>query len=977
VNPVVIDERWARISALFQAAVERPAAERDRFLAAATAGDSDLRREVESLLASDAADAGLFDRLPHAAEAVLANLRMFTAAPTDLLKSHPIFKPGSRIGSYEVISSIGAGGMGEVYRTRDTKLNRDVALKVLPALFAGDPDRLARFRREAQMVAALNHPNVGAIYGLEESSGVQALVLELVEGPTLADRIAQGPMALDVALPIARQIAEALEAAHEQGIVHRDLKPANVKVRPDGVVKVLDFGLAKALAPPSVASNPAQSPTLSHAATREGIILGTAAYMAPEQAKGQAVDRRVDIWAFGCVLFEMLVGQPAFRGETVTDLLAAVVKDEPDWSALPSGLPTGVHTLLRRCLKKDPRQRLQAIGDARIEIDAINEGRAGVSEVSGVRSLPTTLTRWLPWAALVALAASVVVWEAWRATATSKNEVLNAGDPARDRALYPLANAQYTRVTDWEGTEGSAEISPDGRFVAFVSDRAGELDVWVNPVGTKDYRNLTADFPALEASGYMFRRLGFSDNGAEIWFSPATGPAMAQMIVPIIGGTPRAFLDKAGTAPAWSPDGSRLTYFKNQDGDPLFVADRTGADARQILVGEHNHNPVWSSDGQWIYFARGAEPTEAMEVWRVRPSGESAERLTDRGVPVNSVAPLDTRTLVYVTRTDRSGLWALDVERKVARRVASGLGQYMTVSASRDGHRVVATVANPTATLWRVPLLDRQAGDRDVQPYSLPTARALAPRFAGTTLFYLSAGGSGDALWRLQDGQASEVSKGTEAGLNEPASVSRDGSRVAIVVRREGQRRLMIVSADGRNSQTLAPSLAIEGAAGQGATDWSPDGKWIVAGATIGQDSGLFKISVDGGEPVRLVRGQASNPVWSPDGKVILYSGKFFTGQVDVLGVRPDGTPVDLPSVRTRPGGYRFLPNGSGLVYLPFMPSLDFWLVDFTTKKQRQLTRLSNHGALGTFDITPDGKAIVFDRSRENSDIVLIDLPKP
>ena len=222
----------------------------------------------------------------------------------------------------------------------------------------------------------------------------------------------------------------------------------------------------------------------------------------------------------------------------------------------------------------------------------------------------------------------------------------------------------------------------------------------------------------------------------------------------------------------------------------------------------------------------------------------------------------------------------------------------------------------------------------------------------------------------------SEVSKGVNGGISEPAAVSRDVSRVAIVIRREGKRRLAIVSADGRSSRTLAPSLDIQGAAGQGTADWSPDGAWMVTGGRDAQGPGLFKIPVDSGVPARLVAGKAENPVWSPDGNMIVYAGKFFTGQVELLGVRPDGTPVNLPPMRARPGGYRFLPSGTGLVYLPFIPSLDFWLVDFATKTPRQLTRLSNQGALGTFDITPDGKAIVFDRSRENSDIVLIELPK-
>lgn len=274
-----------------------------------------------------------------------------------------------------------------------------------------------------------------------------------------------------------------------------------------------------------------------------------------------------------------------------------------------------------------------------------------------------------------------------------------------------------------------------------------------------------------------------------------------------------------------------------------------------------------------------------------------------------------------------------------------------------------------------MPILDRQAEDREVQRYQV-TTRALAPRFGGTSLFYLSSRGTGDGLWRFQDGQELEVWRGEDGALSEPAAVSRDGSRVVVVVRESGKRHLAIVSADGRNSRTLAASIDIQGAVGQGTADWSPDGTWIVTGGSDEQGPGLFKIRVDSGVPVRLVAGQAVNPIWSPDGNLIVYSGPFFTGQVTLLGVRPDGTSVEMPQVRVRPGGYRFLPNGSGLVFLPFLQSLDFWLLDFATKSPRQLTGLSNQGVLRTFDITPDGKQIVFDRSRENSDIVLIDLPR-
>ncbi len=281
---------------------------------------------------------------------------------------------GTKLGTYEIGAEIGKGGMGEVYRARDAKLGRDVALKILPEAFARDPERIARFQREAKVLASFNHSNIASIYGLEDSGTTHALVMELVEGPTLADRIKSGAISVDEALPIARQICEALEYAHERGIVHRDLKPANVKITRDDAVKILDFGLAKAVAGEAVETDISTSPTLTHMATRAGLILGTAAYMSPEQAKGKAVDRRADIWAFGCVLYEMLTGKMAFRGETVTDTLAAVVRADPEWSELPAATPSRVRLLLRRCLQKEPKQRLRDIGDARISLDEVLSG---------------------------------------------------------------------------------------------------------------------------------------------------------------------------------------------------------------------------------------------------------------------------------------------------------------------------------------------------------------------------------------------------------------------------------------------------------------------------------------------------------------------------------------------------------------------------------------------------------------------------
>ena len=950
-------ERWKRTEELYHAASVLAPAERAAFLLDA-GEDEAVRRDVESLLNGAATDGGLLDGPP----LVTAADMVFDLAATAMV--------GRTLGGYHLQALLGAGGMGEVYLARDHKLGRDVAIKVLPPGFTDNADRLARLEREARMLAALNHPNICAIYGFEEVEGVRFLVLELVVGETLSERLrsAKAPPPLREALAIARQIAEALEAAHDKGIIHRDLKPSNIKVTPDGVVKVLDFGLAKAIEPDGSAADLTQISTTGEDGRREGPVIGTAAYMSPEQARGLTVDKRTDIWAFGCVLYELLTAQVAFGGGTVSDSIAKILEREPDWSALPASTPAPIRRLLLRCLAKDPKKRIRDVGDSRIELDAVDEVLPGAA-IGTAGSRP--LMKWLPWAALAALAVMVAVFESRRPASVPDN---------------PLANARFLPLTNWEGAEEAAEISPDGKFVAFLADHAGEFDVWLTQVGSGNFSNLTADAPPLAASGSIVRKLGFSGNGSQIWFNP--GDRKPLLLMPLTGGPSRAFLPANANTPAWSHDGNRLVYFhKPPDGeDPMFVADATGANPSEIPLprsGQHRNNPVWSPDDQWIYFVSGSEPQNEMnvDVWRARPTGGEPERLTNQHAAVNYPAVIDARTLLYTAREeDGSGpwLWALDVERKKPMRVSPGVDQYTSVSSSRDGRRLVATVANPSSRLWRVPLTDGIADDRAVQLYPLPvpTGQAFAPRFGGDSLFYLSARGTGDGLWKIENGKGDQVWRSVDAALSEPAAVSPDGRRLALVVRQSGKRTLWIMSPDGSNRRTLAESIDIQGAAGQGAVDWSPDGQWIVAGGRDAQGSALFKIPVDGGAPERIVEGPAFNPVCSPDGNLIMYARRSVVGQVQMVGTRPDGTAVELPPVLVRPGGYRFMPGGKSLVYLPGIHSQDFWLLDLDTKQQRQLTRLSNLGTLRTFDITADGKFIVFDRLRQNSNVVLIELPK-
>ena len=399
--------------------------------------------------------------------------------------------PGTRLGHYNVTALIGEGGMGQVWQATDTQLNRQVALKILPDAFADDPDRLARFTREAQILASLNHPNIAAIHGIEEGEveGRRALVLELVEGPTLADRISQGPIPVDEALPIAKQIADALEAAHEAGVIHRDLKPANIKVREDGTVKVLDFGLAKAL-DPNPERDPSQSPTLTAAATQMGVIMGTAAYMSPEQAKGKAVDKRADVWAFGAVLYEMVTRRKIYEAGDVSEMLASVVLKDPDLSGLGSSVPPNIQSLLRRCLVKDPRNRLRDIGEVRL---TLNEAAAPASDVAIVGAgIPATPLRvWQqPLPALLAIVVVAIIGAVVGTRLPSSRPADGSGDVLR----LAIGTLEGMPVDAGFGGRGLA-ISPDGTQIVYVGPA---ID---GDFGTNLYRRALDEFEAEPIDG--------------------------------------------------------------------------------------------------------------------------------------------------------------------------------------------------------------------------------------------------------------------------------------------------------------------------------------------------------------------------------------------------------------------------------------------------------------------------------------------
>jgi len=876
---------------------------------------------------------------------------------------------GTRLGPYEILGLLGAGGMGEVYRARDMRLQREVAVKILPAEFSSDAARLKRFEREARSASALNHPNIVTIHEVGRSDSTSFIVMELVDGKTLRELLYAGPLPLRKLLSIVAQVADGLAKAHASGIVHRDLKPENVMVTSDGFVKILDFGLAKLTHPDSDRGEMEQAQTIP-GGTEPGFVMGTVGYMSPEQAIGQRVDFRSDQFSFGSILYEMVTGKRAFERATRPEILAAIIREEPEpIAALNSKAPSHLRWIIGRCLAKEPRDRYAATEDLARDLatirDHLSEASSAV-EALRAEAVPAPRRRWrIPTVigAGLLLTLGVTAWRLHQSDYFWRN---------------PLAGARFARLTDWEGSELDAAISADGNFVTFLSDRDGPFDAWVTQLGSDEFLNLSrGQFPGLLID--EVRNVGFASDDAHAWLR--MGPVKESVwLVPTLGGSPRPFLPDAVQV-AWSPDRTRTVYHSNSPGDPIFVADGNGGSPKQIFVekpGVHHHYLAWSRDGRFVYFVGGV-PNLDTDIWRIPATGGAAERLTNHHARVAYPSFLHDGTLVYTaTRPDGlgCGLFAMDVDRRIPHAVSFGLEAYVSVASSADGRRLAASVANPTSHLWTAPISDRVVDESAVRRFALPAVRAAAPRFGPDFLLFLSSKGAADGLWKFKDGSDVELWKGSEGGVAAGPAISPDGKRIAFVVRHGKRAGLFMMAADGTDPRAIAESLDI-----RDTPSWSPDGKWIAVVASEEQGQPLLNVPVAGGAPVRLAEGINYNPVWSPDGRFIVYSQAKAGPRYVVKAVTPDNQPFPLPDISVWRAGnrYRFLPNGKALVVMreqgDGMRQQDFWLLDLTTGRLRRLTNMRPGFAMKSFDVSPDGKQILFDRFRENSDVVLIDLP--
>jgi serine/threonine-protein kinase len=789
---------------------------------------------------------------------------------------------GSRVAEYQVISALGQGGMGAVYRAHDTKLNRDVALKVLLPEVADNPERLARFRREAQILALLNHPNIAHIYGLEEADGVVALVMELVEGPTLADRIAKGPIPLDEALPIAKQIAEGLEAAHEQGIIHRDLKPANIKIRDDGTTKILDFGLARALEPtaatlPSVSLSPTIT---SPAMTQAGILLGTAAYMAPEQARGKAVDKRVDIWAFGCVVFEMITAKRAFDGEEITDALAFVITREPDWSLLPPTTPDAIRKLLRRTLEKERKRRLADISDALFELEEGNTGRyaAGATSASHVNGRATrdlfgssTLWRMLPWFTTAALTAALgwmlVTKPPWR-------------DSTRPSPIRLAANIGVDASLS-RGPGSAVALSPDGRTVAFAVQKTPEAPslLYVRPLDR------------LEA-------------------------------------TPLAGTDDA-SQPFFSPDGQWIAFFAAGKLKKVGVAGGavlTLADAPSPRGGD------WSEDDTIVFLpvvGGGAAllrvPAEGGRTERAIPPDASASQRWPQVLP-------GKKAVLYTNNSPAEG------QRLMVSRLPDGPGKVLEADASygrylRDGHVVFLKSATLFAAAFDVDSLEMTGTPVPILEGVANLAQNNGAQFAVSnagTLIYIP-GASQDTdrvpiVWMDTSGKAVPL---RETPLNWAApNFSPDGRKLAIDVLDGGNVDVAVYDLERDTLNKLTTDAAPDAS-----PIWTPDGKRLTYRSLRLAPTfpyNLFWQFADGtGEAERLTENrEAQTPgSWHPSGKILAFEQASSNGDSPVMILPFEGSsmtelkagkPYVFPTGRGNATTPAFSPDGKFLAYTSY-----------------------------------------------------------
>jgi serine/threonine-protein kinase len=843
--------------------------------------------------------------------------------------------PGNKLGPYEIVAPLGAGGMGEVWRAHDTRLNREVAIKTLPAALADDANRMARLQREAQVLASLSHPGIASIFGLEEAGGGRALVMELVEGPTLAERIATGPIPLDEALALARQIADALEAAHEKGIVHRDLKPANIKLTANNKVKVLDFGLAKAFEGEAASGNLTNSPTLTLEATRAGVIMGTAGYMSPEQARGKPVDKRADIWAFGVVLFEMLSGKTTFEGETVSDTLAAVLRADIDWKQLPAGTPPKVRRLLQRCLERDRSKRLRDIGDAWIEIDSPDEPAAAAPVQSRKNA-----AWWLGWAAAILIGAAGLGWALLHRTSPEPR---------------PVVRWTYSQKAYF----GIPVLSHDGTRLEFSELAGASPRLALRMMDQVDAKPL----PGADDTYFG----DFSPDGE--WIVAFVGQTDAKLKkIPVTGGTAITLADAAvPSGVSWGDDGTivfnsgkGLVRISSSGGAPETL---TTPDSKK---GETSHRtPHYLPGSRALLFTivSGTRTQVAVLDLKKRAyrvvvgNGQDA-----RYVPTGHLIYERGNTL-FAVPFDAGKLAVAGSEAPVVEAVSlngpsSGIAEYTVSDSGLLVYMEGALQGRGTTMAW----VDPQGQTQPISDTVLWGTGRLSPdgrRIANGIYVSTTTAGSPQDLW-VFDTERKIKTRVTFGGANSSPIWTPDGRRITYSATADGKSGIYWVPADGSGK----PEQLLATDAVPTPSSWSPDGKLLLYFQSAGQKPArIFVLPVSGGVagkpyPLHDTEAYEVDAQVSPDGRWVAYVSSE-TGQSEVY-LQPFPGPGGKERVSTQGGdSVRWAHNSRELYYRVTTGEGAIMAVDVETSPQLHLglPRTLTKGVFGTtFDVAPDGK---------------------
>ena len=847
---------------------------------------------------------------------------------------------GKTISHYKVLEKIGEGGMGVVYRATDTKLNRDVALKILPEQFASDSQRMGRFQREAEVLASLDHPNIGQVYGIEDAGQTKALVLQLIEGPTLADKIAQGPIPIEDTLKIALQMAEGLEAAHEKGVIHRDLKPANIKITPEGQVKILDFGLAKALESETPVADLSQSPTLTQAATQQGVILGTAAYMSPEQAKGGTIDKRTDVWAFGCVLYEMLTGRQVFAAEDVSTILARVLDREPDFTPLPDNPHPKLRDLLRRCLQKDAKLRYHDIADVRLDIQEILADPSGVLVQPTGDAGPTPPRRMLPWVAAIVLGIVVAGVAGWSL-----------------RPSEPVPIGRFSHVLP-EGQQFTSDrlvvaISSDGSQMVYVANN----QLYLRAMDTLESTPIpgTDELPTAPF---------FSPDGQ--WIGYWSGELKK---IPVSGGAPVTLSDagKPFGTPVWGTDDTIL--WGQRQG--IMRVSANGGTPELLIAGPAEARlsfPQMLPDGESVLLSRGGSSSGRVVVYSLE-SGEP--KVLFDGVFSKY---LSTGHIVYAVDDvlfavpfDPDTLEVLGGQVAMVEGVRAPPPQY----AVSDSGSLVFVPGGAAASEHTLALVDRNGV---VELLNVPPKEYLSPRLSpdGQTLLVQSVEDSGNVIWLYDLTGDRQIQQRTFEGNNQRPVWTPDGQRITFSSDRDGTMSLYWMPADG--SGVAERLTTAEEGTSHRMGSWSPDGKRLVFNVRgeLADDREIWTLSVDDGETRSLYDAPGTRyggAELSPNGEWLAYLSDLSTGTTDIY-VEPF-PPTGSRHRISQDGGFFPLwsPEGSELFYRPNASSGRITLrsVDIITEpafafSNEQTLPTEGFTVVGSYrdyDISPDGERLL------------------